>query len=472
MEKAFGHFARVFDHERFLDLRDKQSERQRWHAIYGTQTKGLVAHLAQKTLGVLKVDVGMDRVAAGFAKEDVIGFVLLEDVEDDFGGPLDLAERFLFPEEVAVNHHAGLRGVAEVNLEQIRTGEGFVEVVGETVFSEEQREFLFGKDLLGPDGKNEAVVVGGGDGVAAAQATQAERNDAGERLVAGAADERVEEIMSMAAGRQRAFGRAALLGSGNSGSLQFAGDGFALVEEFLDEKKIRGGDLGYLRLSEVHPGNDTRVDLAAVESISDPLGQFGFAALLEALPKFAAKRDDLFGDFVGERHFVGVPAWDGRDGLISAGDEAFHHAGAFEANGAAGDDEDVADLERAEEGFLDETVRAGLELHSDDAFVGDNADILEEVALDAAGMCLERVGAENDFAEGLAVLLLERFATAGKVIEHIVEILLCEISEGIGPADQSERFGPGPFADATHADQMLRENIEGQLWNANFIEPA
>lgn len=65
-------------------------------------------------MGIFEVDINVDGVAAGFAHEDMIGLVLLEDVIDDFGGPLEFAEGLLFSEKIAIDHHAGLGGVAEM----------------------------------------------------------------------------------------------------------------------------------------------------------------------------------------------------------------------------------------------------------------------------------------------------------------------------------------------------------------------
>jgi hypothetical protein len=63
---------------------------------------------------------------------------------------------------------------------------------------------------------------------------------------------------------------------------------------------------------------------------------------LETLSQFAPELHDFLRHLVRERHLVRVPARHGRGGVIRARDECLHHADAFEAHGAAGEEEDVA----------------------------------------------------------------------------------------------------------------------------------
>ena len=83
-------------------------------------------HALEVGVGAVEVEVGVDGVAAGLAQENVFGLVLVEDVEDDFGGPLEFADGFLFAKEVAIDHQAGLGGVAEMVFEKVGAREGFV----------------------------------------------------------------------------------------------------------------------------------------------------------------------------------------------------------------------------------------------------------------------------------------------------------------------------------------------------------
>ena len=193
----------------------------------------------------------MDGIATGFTQEDVVGLVLLEDVENDLGAPLDFAERFLFSEKVAVNHHAGLGGIAKMIFEEVGSGECLVEIIGETSWIEQERQFGFGEDLLGPDSENEPVIVGRGDSVASTEAAETECQNAGERFIPGASYEAVKKIVPLAARWENTL-RATFAGPaafglaprriGNGGGFQLARDFFRLVEQFLDEEKISGGN--------------------------------------------------------------------------------------------------------------------------------------------------------------------------------------------------------------------------------------
>jgi hypothetical protein len=59
--------------------------------------------------------------------------------------------------------------------------------------------------LLGTNGEDEAIVIGGGDSVAAAEAADAEGENSGEGFVCGAADQAMEEVVALSAGREEAF---------------------------------------------------------------------------------------------------------------------------------------------------------------------------------------------------------------------------------------------------------------------------
>src|SRR5688572_9847928 len=99
--------------------------------MHRTQSNWFRSHRVEKTRGGFEIDVGMNRIAACFTQQDVVGLVLLKNIENHFGAPLNFAERLLFAEEIPVNHHAGLGGVAEMIFQKVRTGERGVEIFRE-----------------------------------------------------------------------------------------------------------------------------------------------------------------------------------------------------------------------------------------------------------------------------------------------------------------------------------------------------
>ncbi len=97
---------------------------------------------------------------------------------------------------------------------------------------------------------------------------------------------------------------------------------------------------------------------------------------------------------------------------------------------------------------------------------------MQKVAPDAALACLESVVIERDFSKDLGVLLAQRAPAASEIIEHVGELLRAQIAVWMGAPNQLQRLIAGPSRRAAHRDKMLREDVEGRVRHANFVEMA
>ena len=314
MKELFQGFLGILEQEGLLDSGGEHAERQGRDHGNGAEPDGTlmsveILEVGESPGGVEKAVVS---VATCLAQQDVIGFVLGEDIEDDLGAPLDLSGGLGLAEIISIHHETGLGGVPEVMLQQVRAPERLVQVLEELLGREKVLEPGWIQRLLGIETQHKPVIVGGGDGIASDAVGQPEGDDAREGIVGGAADEGVKEIMASGVGvggcggrglrrRRRggwAFGRAArkhdgghdeLRGMGGYGGIggvlgsrSFGGtwggndrgegieEGGIRDEQLLDEEEISGGDFADALLHGVDAVDDGGVVLAAVEAGGDP----------------------------------------------------------------------------------------------------------------------------------------------------------------------------------------------------------
>src|SRR5436190_4572589 len=113
-------------------------------------------------------------------------------------------------------------------------------------------------------------------------------------------------------------------------------------------------------------------------------------------------------------------------------------------------------------------MRSGTDSHLTD--IGNDPDILEEIALHTSRLGNETLFIEFDLAEDLAVLLAERSSSASEIIEHGIELLIAESGEGIGAPDQCQSIPACPSLRATHTDEVLGQNVQRISPHAHRIE--
>ena len=65
-----------------------------------------------------------------------------------------------------------------------------------------------------------------------------------------------------------------------------------------------------------------------------------------------------------------------------------------------------------------------------------------------------------NFSEHLRVLRAQRLASTGKEIQDIIEFFLAEVAVRVSSPHEAKRFGTVPSMDATHADEVLRQNVQ------------
>lgn len=201
--EAFEGFAGIFDEEGFADAGGVHAEGKRRDARDGPEADGEAAggQVAEVGEGAGLIKEGVGGVASGFAEEDVIGLVLDEHIEDHLGAPLELAGALLLTEVVPIDHEPGLGGIPEVVLQEVGPAEDLFQIGFEAIGRQEASDLVGGELAVRTDGQDEAVVIGGGDGIAHAESAEAESDDAGEGVVGGASDERVEEVVALAGRR-------------------------------------------------------------------------------------------------------------------------------------------------------------------------------------------------------------------------------------------------------------------------------
>src|SRR2546430_17422245 len=113
-----------------------------------------------------------------------------------------------------------------------------------------------------------------------------------------------------------------------------------------------------------------------------------------------------------------------------------------------------------------------LEPYRNDAFVRNHAHVLKKIALDHASAGFEAGFVHVDLPEEFGILLAQRFAAAREVIDHVAKFVVAQIAIWIGPPNEREGFVEIPAANATHAGEMLGEDIERRARETNGIELA
>ena len=291
--------------------------------------------------------------------------------------------------------------------------------------------FLEAHGLKFAEAHEDAVIVDGHERVAAAAVLHAPGEDAGEGIVGGAADERVEKDVADA----------------------------ALVVE-LDKKFLRGRDGGDADLGEELAHDGLGVGGAEVIFLDQPVDGLGRAVFLVAEEggEAGAEPDDFGGEAGGERHLVRVPAGDGRHLGASPLGLGLEQIRFQQADGAAVEDEDVAGIEPLDEALLDLADGAAPNLDLDHALRGDGADVLVEIAGDAGMGGADLAVFADDLAEDGRVLRLERRAAALEIAEHLLEFLAGQVAVGISEPDGAEDFVLGPVAVDGEADDVLGED--------------
>src|SRR5262245_2120499 len=121
---------------------------------------------AQELDCTIRIDEGAQRVPARFAHENMLGFMLLQDVEDDFGTPRELANASTLAQHVSVDHQSSLRRVSKVVTEHLTLAQGCGQCGVEAYRIQQDRNLVFGEVLRRRDRQNETVIVRSGYGVA------------------------------------------------------------------------------------------------------------------------------------------------------------------------------------------------------------------------------------------------------------------------------------------------------------------
>src|SRR3954463_9226700 len=87
---------------------------------------------------------------------------------------------------------------------------------------------------------------------------------------------------------------------------------FPLREEIFDEQKIGSWNFRKPMLGQVHFVDDRGIRLSAFKTVIDPVDGLCCVRTIsfQTVAELAAEGHNFFGDLVGERHFVRVPAWD------------------------------------------------------------------------------------------------------------------------------------------------------------------
>src|SRR5206468_9340955 len=124
-----------------------------------------------------------------------------------------------------------------------------------------------------------------------------------------------------------------------------------------------------------------------------------------AFAQLTTERNDFLGDLVGQRHLIRVPSRDGWHSTVRTAHEAFHHANAIQPHWPAGDNENISGLKIADERLLDHPQGAALELNAHDAFIWNDANVLQQIAPHSITSRFERIVAQIDLPKYLRVLL-------------------------------------------------------------------
>jgi len=202
-------------------------------------------------------------------------------------------------------------------------------------------------------------------------------------------------------------------------------------------------------------------------------GAGGFGGKSEEFCEGGAEVYDFGGEAGGEGHFVGIPARDGGEGAVGGDDVRGEEVGFDEADGAAVEDEDIADADVLHEGFLDLTEVAAAEADLDHRLGVDGADVLVEVAGDARVREREvSGGVEADLAEDVFVVAFQGHAAAAEIAENAIELGALEVVEGIAASDEGEGFVGGDGFEDGETDEGLGEDVEGVFVNLDGLELA
>ena len=182
---------------------------------------------------------------------------------------------------------------------------------------------------------------------------------------------------------------------------------------------------------------------------------------------------DLGGEAGGEGHFVGIPARDGGKGAVGGDDVGGEEVGFDETDGAAVEDEDIADADVLHERFLDLAEVAAAEADLDHRLGVDRADVLVEVAGDARVREREVAGGiDADLAENVFVVAFQGHAPAAEIPEDAIELGAIEAMKRVAAADEGEGFVGGDGFEDGETDERLGEDVERVLVDFNGLELA